>query len=52
MRTECEECGEYKLCNEEDVCYDCIQDQQDLEDWELEAELLDRENEADERRKS
>jgi hypothetical protein len=33
MRTECEVCGEYRICDEEDVCNDCRQDEVDLEDW-------------------
>ena len=33
MRQECEECGDYKNCNDEGVCFDCLQDRADLEEW-------------------
>jgi ABC-type ATPase with predicted acetyltransferase domain len=33
MRQKCNICGEYKKCNEEGECPDCIQDSYDLEDW-------------------
>lgn len=33
MREKCEVCGEYENLNEDDVCFDCIQDKLDLEDW-------------------
>jgi len=33
MRQKCEECGEFKPCNEDSVCFDCVQDNYDLEDW-------------------
>lgn len=31
MRDECDECGEYKHCNEEGMCPECEQDLADLE---------------------
>lgn len=43
MRQKCEECGEYALCNEDGVCYGCIQDRYDLEEW-----LPEEESEEDE----
>jgi len=33
MRAICEVCGDYKICDEDEVCYDCRQDEADLEDW-------------------
>ena len=33
MREKCEECGEYKMCTDDSVCFDCVQDRRDLEDW-------------------
>jgi NMD protein affecting ribosome stability and mRNA decay len=33
MKQKCEECGDYKDCNDDGVCFDCIQDRFDLEDW-------------------
>jgi ribosomal protein L32 len=33
MRQKCEECGDYKHCNEDSICFDCVQDRQDLQDW-------------------
>lgn len=33
MRQKCEECGEYKKCNDENICFDCVQDSYDLEEW-------------------
>ena len=33
MRQTCEECGDYKTCNDEGVCFDCLQDHFDLEEW-------------------
>lgn len=41
MRCACDICGEYKLCDDEDVCYDCRQDESDLEDWLPEDEMAD-----------
>lgn len=32
MRRKCEECGDYKDCNEIGLCHDCIQDSLDLDD--------------------
>lgn len=31
-RQKCEECGDYKDCNEIGLCHDCIQDNIDLDD--------------------
>lgn len=36
MRRTCEECGDYKTCNEDGICYDCLQDRYDLEEWQPE----------------
>lgn len=33
MRQECELCGEHQNCNDDGVCYGCLQDQYDLENW-------------------
>ena len=33
MRSKCEVCGDYRAVNNEGVCYDCLQDELDLEDW-------------------
>lgn len=32
MRQKCEECGDYKDCNDIGLCNDCIQDSYDMED--------------------
>jgi len=33
MRQKCEECGDYKTCDDNGICYDCLQDKSDMEDW-------------------
>lgn len=33
MRQKCEDCGEHKNCNDDGICFDCVQDSYDLEDW-------------------
>ena len=29
----CDICGLFKMCNDESECFDCIQDNYDIEDW-------------------
>ncbi len=48
MRQKCEECGEFKPCNEDSVCFDCVQDNYDLEDWLPENEDDEDDNEEEE----
>lgn len=33
MRQKCEECGDFKNCNDDGICFDCLQDKYDLEEW-------------------
>jgi len=33
MMQKCEECGDYRHCNDGGICFDCLQDRSDLEDW-------------------
>ena len=33
MRKKCCICGEHKQCNEDNECFECVQDKYDLEDW-------------------
>lgn len=33
MRQKCEECGDFKDCNDIGICHDCIQDDFDLDEW-------------------
>lgn len=44
MEQDCENCGEYNHCNEDGVCFDCIRDNPDLEDWSPEDDYPDDED--------
>lgn len=33
MRQTCEECGDFTDCNEDGVCFNCLQERHDLEEW-------------------
>lgn len=46
MRQNCEDCGEYKICNDEDVCYDCLQDRVDLDIYNDDAGMDEEDNET------
>jgi hypothetical protein len=43
MRKKCEECGDYKFVNDDDICTDCKQDRIDMEDedWLPEDDMED-----------
>lgn len=42
MRQKCDICGEFKSCNDEAECFECVQDKYDLEDWLPEDEDYER----------
>jgi hypothetical protein len=44
-RDKCDICGDFKTLNEDDICYDCLQDEIDLEEELEELEELDDEQE-------
>lgn len=48
MKQKCEVCGDFKSCNEDGMCFDCLQDESDLEDWNLENGFDEDDNEDDE----
>jgi rRNA maturation protein Nop10 len=47
MRQKCEECGDYTECDDDSVCFNCRQDQYDLEEW-LPEDGYDEESEDEE----
>jgi len=48
MRETCQECGEFKSCNDDGICFECLQDKADLEDWLPEDGYDDSSEEEDE----
>lgn len=36
MRETCQDCGEFNSCNDDGICFECVQDRADLEDWQPE----------------
>lgn len=47
MKQKCDECGDYRDCNDEGICFDCLQDRFDLEEWLPEDEEADEEAEPE-----
>lgn len=45
MRQKCNKCGEHANCNDDGICFGCIQDDHDLADWLPEDEESDEDEE-------